>query len=95
MVFEWDDEKRRANLARHGIDFEDGAVMWLGSVLEDYERRWIGGELRILAVGTLPADEKIVAMVYTRRGARIRIISMRRARDYERRDYRKAFGRGS
>jgi len=30
--FEWDEGKRAANLAKHGIDFEDARAIWLGPV---------------------------------------------------------------
>ena len=34
MEFEWDEAKRRSNLAAHGIDFEDAIAIWEGPVLE-------------------------------------------------------------
>ena len=34
MEFEWDETKRRANLAKHRIDFVDAKEIWQGDVLE-------------------------------------------------------------
>jgi hypothetical protein len=34
MEFEWDEAKRRANLAKHRIDFVDAKEIWRGDVLE-------------------------------------------------------------
>jgi hypothetical protein len=34
MEFEWDDRKRRTNLANHGIDFEDAIAIWEGTGVE-------------------------------------------------------------
>jgi uncharacterized protein len=51
MLFEWDESKRRANLARHHIDFRDAKRMFDGPVLERIERRH--GEDRIFAIGLM------------------------------------------
>lgn len=34
MEFEWNEAKRRANLAKHQIDFIDAKEIWQGDVLE-------------------------------------------------------------
>ena len=94
MEFEWDEDKRRANIEKHGIDFFDAAAIWNQPVLDAYANREEAGESRITALGLLPRHEIVVAVVYTVRGARLRLISARRARRYERQDYESAFGRG-
>jgi uncharacterized protein len=83
MFFEWDENKRRANLAKHLIDFQDALQIFGGPVFEKSQRRH--GENRTLAVG-LMGDIEIVA-VYVRRGKHRRIISARRAHQSEREDY--------
>jgi uncharacterized protein len=47
MNYEWDEAKRKANIAKHGIDFADVALFdWEGvDDREDY------GELREIALG--------------------------------------------
>ena len=80
----WDEEKRDANLREHKIDFN--AVYrfeWQTAFIfiddrEDY------GELREVAIGFIGLG--LYVLTFTRRGERIRIISLRKA---EKRDARK------
>ncbi|MGE5157446.1 MAG: BrnT family toxin [Gemmatimonas sp.] len=84
--FEWDESKSEANLAKHGIDFEDAIEIFDGPILlrrsdRNDEERWV-------AIGSL--GKRFFALIFTRRGNVIRIISARRARTHEERDYRYA-----
>jgi uncharacterized DUF497 family protein len=86
MDFEWDEAKARSNLAKHGIDFEDAARVFLDPRLrqaEDLRRNY--GERRWIAVGMV--DESMMSVVFTWRGGACRIISARRATRAERREY--------
>jgi uncharacterized DUF497 family protein len=94
MEFEWDENKRLANLAKHGIDFVDAAAMWKQPVIDSYARRAHAGEMRITALGAYGPDEMIIAIVYTFRRDRLRLISARRASRHERQDFINEFGRG-
>lgn len=83
MRFEWDEEKRKTTLRKHGIDF-----LWLPEVfaqetliLPSNQK----GEERWLAIGMLGTKE--IAVIFTKRGETIRIITARRARENERRAY--------
>ena len=44
MVFEWNAAKNAANIAKHGIDFEDAIEMFDGPVLERPDDRRDYGE---------------------------------------------------
>jgi uncharacterized DUF497 family protein len=88
MEFEWDERKRRTNLAKHGIDFEAAKLMFEGTFIEREDRRRGYGERRIVAYGE--ASGVVLCVVYTRREDRLRIISVRRARRDERKDYHAA-----
>jgi uncharacterized DUF497 family protein len=92
MEFEWDEDKRLANLEKHGIDFLIACTIWEGRPLDPYAQSWVGAERRRIAIGTIPDEqgEKIVAVIYTLREGRVRIISARAARRYEREDYRRS-----
>ena len=84
--FEWDDDKSRANLVKHGIDFDDASEIFYGPTVlrqsdRNHEERWI-------AIGSL--EDRLIAVVFTRRADVIRIISARRARKNEEREYRNA-----
>ena len=75
MPYEWDEAKRRGNIAKHGIDFAlieefDWATVKDERVIRD-------GEERIAAFGYVGSRLHMVA--YVERGANIRIISMRKA----------------
>lgn len=95
MEFEWDEEKRLINIAKHGIDFVDAASIWLGDVIDPLHEREVEGEERKLALGAAGRDETIIAIVYTVREGTRRLISARRARRYERKNYQNRFGRGA
>ena len=83
-MFEWDESKRQANLAKHHVDFQDGKRIFDGPIFERAESRH--GEDRMVAIG-LMEDSEIVA-VYVMRGERRRIISSRRASRDERKAYK-------
>ncbi len=88
MKLEWDENKRRSNLEKHGLDFLDARL-----VLQDnhlLKQTSYSSEQRWLAVGLL--EEIEVTIIYTKRQDKIRIISMRRARREERRAYRQLYG---
>jgi uncharacterized DUF497 family protein len=91
MAFEWDPDKNAANIAKHGIDFEDAVRIFEGPVLESSDERRGYGEVRTIAFGVV--DGRELAVVYTMRGGRRRIISARRAHRRERKAYREAYPR--
>ena len=84
MLFEWDERKRLANIAKHRIKFGDTWLV-LGSVFMRLPERSVGDELRYRAIGYVRRN--LVAIIYTMRGETFRIISIRKARDDERRLY--------
>jgi uncharacterized DUF497 family protein len=95
MEFEWDENKRLANIKKHGFDFARTLTIWEdGGVIDPAATRVEGGELRQLALGIAGEGEIVVAVVYTEREGVRRIISVRRARGYERKEYQSKFGRG-
>jgi uncharacterized DUF497 family protein len=84
--FEWDEEKSKANLIKHGIDFDDASEVFYGPAIirgsnRNNEERWI-------AIGK--SHDRIVAVIFTRRNDLIRIISARHPRPNEERAYRNA-----
>jgi hypothetical protein len=86
MDFEWDEAKDRRNLAKHGISFADAARVFAGQILTEVDERHAYGETRYRAYGTVA--DRLLSVVYTMRGDRVRIISARRASRAERRTYR-------
>ncbi len=84
--FEWDENKRSSTLVKHGIDFDDATRIFDGRPVlhapsyHPDEERWV-------ATGKLSGQ--MVLVVYIYRGDRIRIITVRRARKNEQREYHK------
>ena len=79
-MFEYDQNKSRANKDKHGIDFQTAKGIW-----KDPNRLVIPAkcveEVRFLLIAKL--EGTIWAAIYTYRGKKIRIISVRKARKYE------------
>ena len=78
--FEFDDDKSKANLAKHGIDFEAAQELWQDPDLLEIQAK-AGDEPRFLIIGRIGA--KHWSAVVTYREDRIRLISVRRARKRE------------
>ena len=88
MNFEWDENKRRINLQRHGIDFADAESFFANEVFRTIDDRFDYGEIRYLTFGLLRGD--VTAIVHTETDDLIRIISFRKATRYEQAEYFKA-----
>ena len=91
MQFEWDEEKAALNLRKHGISFEDAALVFNDEYrIEYYDAAHSTDEDRYNTIGKVG---EILFVVYTERRAFTRIISARIATPAERRMYydRKVF----
>ena len=93
-MFEWDEDKNQKVLDEHGIDFYTARQIWSGFYLpvvlkEKY--RWIHPdgtvtmEKRRIAIGRIQGE--VWTAFYTMRHGRIRLITCRPAKDYERSRY--------
>ena len=80
MKFEYDPDKSAANKAKHGIDFEEAQALWADPWLLEAPAA-TEDEPRVLSIGRIAG--KVWTAVWTRRGDRVRIISVRRARKEE------------
>jgi len=58
--FEWDERKRLANLAKHGIDFVRAARIFDGPTIERPDDRRDYGEPRTIALGEAGGDILVV-----------------------------------
>jgi uncharacterized protein len=87
LLFEWDEEKNRKNLRKHNVSFDEASTIFgdpLAVTIDDpqhsiREPRWV-------TLGH-SARHRLLAVVHTDRGGRIRIISARVATRYERESY--------
>ncbi len=83
MQFEWDEQKRRTNIRKHGFDFRDAFKVFSLPILVASDDRYDYGEERWIGIGML--EGRIVVVVFTERGDKIiRIISMMKALTHER-----------
>lgn len=85
MIFEFDPGKSAANRKKHGVDFIEAQKLWQGHYLEIPARDEV--ERRRLVIGRIAG--KYYSAIVIHRGAAIRIISVRRARDDEKEIYRR------
>ncbi len=88
MNFEWDQEKEKKNIAKHGINFTT-AMRVFGDYyrIEKYDEEHSQEEDRYLTIGKVNGTYMVVTVVYTERGEAIRIISARLATKAEREEY--------
>lgn len=78
MEFEWDSDKNTENRRKHGISFEQAVTLWDGIHMEVEEiARSEDGEKRSATMGWV--GSKIFVAIWTGRGEKIRLISVRRA----------------
>jgi hypothetical protein len=87
LTFEWDTNKAKRNLVKHGVNFEEAATV-LGDprslTIPDPVHSRV--EERFVTIGT-SHRRKLLVVVHTERGDNIRIISARVASRRERRVY--------
>ena len=77
MRFEWDENKRLANLERHGIDFVGVESVFENETRTIVDDRFDYGEVRFVTFGFL--NGRVVVVVHTDFEDGIRIISVRKA----------------
>jgi uncharacterized DUF497 family protein len=87
LKFEWDDAKARANLRAHGVSFDLAKAVFNDPfATERLDDREGYGEERFVIVGRVEGNV-LLFVAYTEREEQIRIISARRATQYEQDDY--------
>src|SRR3569623_128105 len=84
--FEWDEQKRAVNFAKHGIDFDNATEVFYGPIILRQSDR--NNEERWTALGY--SEDRLILVVFVVRASVFRIISARRARKNEEREYRNA-----
>ena len=82
---EWDSRKNISNQEKHGLSFEDAALVFEGRTVTFIDDRYEYGELRYVTFGKLM--DRVVVIAHTYRENGIRIISMRKANEREQKKY--------
>lgn len=89
--FEWDEAKAAANLAKHGVSFEQARQgfddPFAINFVDDRENY---GEDRLILFGMV--ENRLLVVAHTLRDDKVRIISAREAEPHERRRYHEENG---
>jgi uncharacterized DUF497 family protein len=90
MRFEWDEAKNRINLRKHGVRFELAVEVFDDPLARSLQDRDVEGEERWQTIGMV-RGVVLLLVAHTIReedgGEIVRLISARRATNYERRWY--------
>jgi uncharacterized protein len=87
LKFEWHDAKAAANFRAHGVSFDLAKTSFSDPfAIERLDDRADYGEERLVMIG-MAAGNILLFVAYTEREESIRIISARRATQYEQEDY--------
>ncbi|AFY60814.1 BrnT family toxin [Synechococcus sp. PCC 6312] len=82
--FEWDESKAQSNLLKHGLSFEDAiAAFFQEDVIDVCDNRYSEQRWRRF----LYRNGELICIVWTWRSETVRIISVRRANQRERRKF--------
>jgi len=84
VIFEFDPDKSSSNLHKHGIDFERAQLLWGDPNALEIKAK-SDSESRYALIGKI--EDKIWIAFYTYRSDNVRLISVRRTRENEKRIY--------
>ena len=85
VEFEWDADKARGNVEKHGVTFEEAAEVFFDPFYQEGEAS-ADEEVRDFIMG-YSLSQRLLLVIYTERGQRTRIISARPATRSERKLY--------
>ena len=87
LEFEWDEAKAKTNFQSHGVSFALAKTVFKDAFgIDRVDDRRDYGEERSVIIG-MAEGNVLLLVAYTEREQRIRIISARRATQYEQDDY--------
>jgi hypothetical protein len=90
LEFEWHPLKAAANQRKHKVSFDEAKTIFGDKKhLEVPDRVHSFEELRYLAIGR-SEQKRLLTLVFTERGTKLRLISARIAEPWERRQYENA-----
>lgn len=83
MVFEWDENKNKKNIEKHGLNFDTAKLVFKDNNKLIAHNRMVDTEERLQVIGKI-GNLIVIMLVFTARDGSIRIISARRANKKER-----------
>ena len=85
LLVEWDSKKAAINKQKHGVSFEDAAMVFADeNSITRYDERHSQDEDRWQIIGLV---EDVLLVVFTERGESVRLITARAATPNERSEY--------
>lgn len=88
--FEWDDEKSKANLKKHDVDFDEAGTIFDDPLFITFlDEEHSSDEERYITIG-LSSKQRLLMVAHTEREDTIRIISARKATKNEEKFYGEA-----
>jgi uncharacterized DUF497 family protein len=87
VLFEWDPEKAKRNLKKHGVSFDEAVTVFydpLSATFDDPDQS--EGEQRLITVG-FSSQPRLLVVGHTDRGNAVRIINARLATAHERKKH--------
>jgi uncharacterized DUF497 family protein len=86
-MFEWDENKNKINLEKHGFEFSLAVEVFSDPNAIVQFNRQVDNEIRKHIIGKIKNEIIILLVVFTNRNNNIRIISARKANKEERQIY--------
>jgi len=87
LLFEWDQSKAKKNIKIHNVSFDEASTAFKDTLsLAIYDPLHSDQEDRFVLIG-MSYINRLIVVVYTERGDKIRIISARKAITNERKQY--------
>lgn len=87
LLFEWDANKAKKNIKTHGVSFDEASTAFSDTLsLTIYDPLHSKEEERFVLIGS-SYKNRLLVIVHTERGNKIRIISARKATKKERKQY--------
>ena len=93
MIYEWNLEKSKRNLRKHGVSFEEAATVFLDPLAMTYpDPDCSDEEDREITIG-YSANQRLLFVSHVQRKNRTRIISAREATRRERKQHEEGIGK--
>ena len=87
LLFEWDPDKAKKNMKVHGVSFDEASTSFKDALsLTIYDPLHSEDEDRMVLIGN-SFKNRVLIIVHTERGDKIRIISARKTTKKERKQY--------
>ena len=92
LQFEWDPNKAEANLAKHGVSFEEAVTVFADPLARIFDDEMHSEqEHREIIIGQ-SVGQHLLLVCFVEVGGRVRLLSARRTTRREREDYEEEIG---